>query len=283
VDSIYDPLVHMIRNSVDHGVQPPAEREKLGKRPTGTVNLRAYQKGSAIIIEIEDDGHGLNTTKIRSKGIERGLISAEEDLSDHEINNLIFLPGFSTADKITDVSGRGVGMDVVKKGVEKLRGKVEVLSEPGAGSQFVIKLPLTLAIIDGIVVRVGEERYIIPTIAIQESIRPQREQYSTVHGRGETLLIRGHLVPIIRLYEAFGVTSTYTDPCEGIVVVIESEWGRRALLVDELLGKQEVVIKSLGGYMKDIKGVAGGTILGDGRVGLILDLAGLVSVSEARD
>ncbi|OIP50295.1 MAG: chemotaxis protein CheA [Desulfobacterales bacterium CG2_30_60_27] len=283
VDSIYDPLVHMIRNSVDHGVQPPAEREKLGKPPTGTVNLRAYQKGSAIIIEIEDDGHGLNTEKIRSKGIERGLISADNEISDHEINNLIFLPGFSTADKITDVSGRGVGMDVVKKGVEKLRGKVEVVSTPGVGSQFVIKLPLTLAIIDGIVVRVGEERYIIPTIAIQESIRPQRDQYSTVHGRGETLLIRGHLIPIIRLYEAFGVKSTYTDPCEGIVVVIESELGKRALLVDELLGKQEVVIKSLGGYMKDIKGVGGGTILGDGRVGLILDLAGLVAASDARD
>jgi len=172
---------------------------------------------------------------------------------------------------------------VVKKGVEKLRGKVEVVSTPGVGSQFVIKLPLTLAIIDGIVVRVGEERYIIPTIAIQESIRPQRDQYSTVHGRGETLLIRGHLIPIIRLYEAFGVKSTYTDPCEGIVVVIESELGKRALLVDELLGKQEVVIKSLGGYMKDIKGVGGGTILGDGRVGLILDLAGLVAASDARD
>ncbi len=283
VDSIYDPLVHMIRNSVDHGVQPPAEREKLGKPATGTVNLRAYQKGSSIIIEIEDDGHGLNTEKIRKKGIERGLISADDDISDHEINNLIFLPGFSTADKITDVSGRGVGMDVVKKGVEKLRGKVEVVSTPGAGSQFVIKLPLTLAIIDGIVVRVGEERYIIPTIAIQESIRPQQEQYNTVHGRGETLRIRGHLIPIIRLYEAFGVKSTYTDPCEGIVVVIESEWGKRALLVDELLGKQEVVIKSLGGYMKDIKGVAGGTILGDGRVGLILDLAGLVAASDARE
>ena len=280
VDSIYDPLVHMVRNSVDHGVQTPDERREAGKSPKGVVELRAYQKGSSIIIEIEDDGQGLNTRKIREKGIERGLISPEEELSDHEINNLIFLPGFSTADKITDVSGRGVGMDVVKKGVEKLRGKVEVLSQPGEGSQFVIRLPLTLAIIDGIVVRVGDERYIIPTIAIQESIRPSREQYNTVHDQGETLLIRENLVPIIRLYDVFGVEATYDDPCEGIVVVIENEGRKRALMVDELLGKQEVVIKSLGGYMKNIQGVAGGTILGDGRVGLILDLAGLIAAND---
>ncbi len=279
VDSIYDPLVHMIRNSVDHGVQIPAEREESGKDATGQVVLSAYQKGSAIVIEIEDDGAGLNTKKILSKGIERGLIAPDDHLSDHEINNLIFLAGFSTADKITDVSGRGVGMDVVKKGVEKLRGKVEVISTPGVGTQFVIKLPLTLAIIDGIVVRVGEERYIIPTIAIQESIKPNRDHYNTVHGQGETLMVRGTLIPIIRLYEVFAVEPTKKDPCDAIVVVVESEWGKRALMVDELLGKQEVVIKSLGGLMKDVKGVAGGTILGDGRVGLILDLAGLVSAT----
>jgi len=282
VDSIYDPLVHMVRNSVDHGVQTAAERQRVGKPAKGVVELRAYQKGSSIIIEIEDDGQGLNTKKIRQKAIERGLIPPDSEMSDHEINNLIFLPGFSTADKITDVSGRGVGMDVVKKAVEKMRGKVEVVSEPGKGSQFLIRLPLTLAIIDGIVVRVGEERYIIPTIAIQESIRPGRAQYNTVHGHGETLLIREKLIPIIRLYEVFQVKATHTDPCEGIVVVVENEGRRRALMVDELLGKQEVVIKSLGGYMKNIPGVAGGTILGDGRVGLILDLAGLIAANETR-
>ncbi|OGR04469.1 MAG: chemotaxis protein CheA [Deltaproteobacteria bacterium RIFOXYD12_FULL_50_9] len=280
VDSIYDPLVHMIRNSIDHGVQVPAEREKIGKPAVGVVNLRAYQKGGHIMIEIEDDGQGLNSEKIRKKAIERGLIQEGDALSDHELNNLIFIPGFSTADKITDVSGRGVGMDVVKKGVEKLRGKVEVLSQSGKGSQFIIRLPLTLAIIDGIIVRVGSERYIIPTIAIKESMRPKREFYNTVHGRGEALLIRETLIPIIRLYELFGVESTYTDPCEAIVVVVESEGRQRALMVDELLGKQEVVIKSLGGYMKEIPGVAGGTILGDGRVGLILDLAGIIGSSN---
>ena len=275
VESIYDPLVHMMRNSVDHGISPPADREKCGKPETGNVFLRAYQKGGSMMIEIEDDGEGLNTQKIRKKAIERGLVSESDNLSDFELNNLIFLPGFSTADKITDVSGRGVGMDVVKKAVEKLRGKVDVQSQSGKGSLFTIRLPLTLAIIDGIIVRVGSERYIIPTIAIQESMRPDRTNYSTVHGRGETLLVRGELVPIIRLYEKFGVESTNTDPCEAIVVVVENEGRRRALMVDELLGKEEVVIKNLGGI--DVPGVAGGTILGDGRVGLILDLAGVIA------
>jgi len=280
VDSIYDPLVHMMRNSVDHGVRTPEEREKVGKPGTGTVYLRAYQKGGNIVIEIEDDGEGLNTQKIRQKAIERSLIKPTDELSDYELNNLIFLPGFSTADKITDVSGRGVGMDVVKKAVEKLRGKVEAHSQPGKGTQFVMRLPLTLAIIDGILVRVGNERYIIPTVAIQESMRPDPKNYNTVHGKGETLLVRGNLIPIIRLYEVFNVEPNYTDPREAIVVVVENEGRRRALMVDELLGKEEVVIKSLGGYMKDVKGIAGGTILGDGRVGLILDLAGLIASSE---
>ncbi len=280
VDSIYDPLVHMMRNSVDHGVKTPEEREKIGKRGTGTVYLRAYQKGGNIVIEIEDDGEGLNTQKIRQKAIERGLIKPGDELSDYELNNLIFLPGFSTADKITDVSGRGVGMDVVKKAVEKLRGKVEAHSQPGKGTQFVMRLPLTLAIIDGILVRVGNERYIIPTVAIQESMRPDPKNYNTVHGKGETLMVRGSLIPIIRLYEIFNVKPNYTDPRDAIVVVVENEGRRRALMVDELLGKEEVVIKSLGGYMKDVKGIAGGTILGDGRVGLILDLAGLIASSE---
>jgi two-component system chemotaxis sensor kinase CheA len=280
VDSIYDPLVHMMRNSVDHGVQLPADREAVGKPGKGTVKLAAYHKGGNIIIEIHDDGQGLNTEKIKSKALERGLIAEGDHPSDHEINNMIFMPGFSTADQITDVSGRGVGMDVVKKGVEKLRGKVELISTPGEGTQFLMRLPLTLAIIDGIIVRVGQERYIIPTIAIQESMRPRKEQYKTVQGQGETLMVRDMLIPVIRLYHVFGVENGVEKITDGIVVVIENEGRQRALLVDELLGKQEVVIKSLGGYLTDIKGVAGGTILSDGRVGLILDLAGLISASD---
>lgn len=278
VDSIYDPLVHMMRNSVDHGIQTPEERERVGKPLTGTVHLRAYQKGGNMVIEIEDDGEGLNSQKIKKKAVSRGLIQPGEGLSDHDLNNLVFMPGFSTADQITDVSGRGVGMDVVKKAVEKLRGKVDVKSQPGKGCLFTIRLPLTLAIIDGIIVRVGAERYIIPTIAIQESMKPDRKKYNTVHNRGETLLVRGDLIPIVRLYEVFGVKSTHTDPCEAIVVVVENEGRKRAVMVDELLGKEEVVIKNLGG-MQDVKGVAGGTILGDGRVGLILDVAGIIASS----
>jgi two-component system chemotaxis sensor kinase CheA len=279
VDSIYDPLVHMMRNSVDHGVQTPAEREKLGKPISGTVSLRAYQKGGNMVIEIEDDGQGLNTEKIRSKAIERGLIQAEDSLTAHELNNLIFLPGFSTADQITDVSGRGVGMDVVKKAVEKLRGQVEVVSESGKGSLFYIRLPLTLAIIDGIIVRVGNERYILPTTAIKESLKPEAKHYNTIHGKGETLVVRKNIIPIVRLYELFSVEPQYTTPTDAIVVIIETEGKQRAIMVDELLGKQEVVIKNLGG-LTDIPGVAGGTILGDGRVGLILDLAGLVHATK---
>ncbi len=282
VDSIYDPLVHMMRNSVDHGVQLPAEREAVGKPGKGTVKLCAYHKGGNIIIEIVDDGQGLNTDKIRAKAIDRGMLNETDNVSDHEVNNMIFLPGFSTADQITDVSGRGVGMDVVKKGVEKLRGKVELISTPGEGTQFLMRLPLTLAIIDGIIVQVGQERYIIPTIAVQESIRPRRENYKTVQGQGETLMVRDALIPIIRLNHVFEVDDSCKDITSGIVVVVEIEGRRRALLVDELLGKQEVVIKSLGGYLKDIKGLAGGTILGDGRVGLILDLAGLIAASDEK-
>lgn len=281
VDSIYDPLVHMMRNSVDHGVQLPEIREAMGESPTGTVNLRAYQKGGNMVIEIEDDGQGLDSVKIKEKALEKQLISSHDNMSDHDLNNLIFLPGFSTVDKITDVSGRGVGMDVVKKGVEKLRGKVEVYSEPGKGSQFVMLLPLTLAIIDGIIVRVGTERYIIPTISIKESMRPKEEQYNTVQGKGEALLIRNAMIPIIRLGDVFGINSTATDIYDGIMVVVESEGKQVAIWVDELLGKQEVVIKNLGG-LQEVDGVAGGTILGDGRVGLILDLAGIVS-SKAPD
>lgn len=282
VDSIYDPLVHMMRNSVDHGVQKPAEREAVGKPGKGTVKLLAYHKGGNIIIEIIDDGQGLNTAKIRSKAIERGLMGPADNISDHDVNNMIFLPGFSTADQITDVSGRGVGMDVVKKGVEKLRGKCELVSIPGEGTQFLMRLPLTLAIIDGIIVRVGQERYIIPTISVQESMRPKATHYKTVQGQGETIMVRNTLIPIIRLNHVFDVKNSCTEITSGIVVVVENEGRHRALLVDELLGKQEVVIKSLGDYLKDIKGLAGGTILGDGRVGLILDLAGLIVASEAK-
>lgn len=283
VDAIYDPLVHMIRNSIDHGIEMPDERATKGKPATGAIWLRAYHKGGNIVIEIEDDGQGLNREKIIKKGKEKGLIKNTEGLSTFEIDNLIFQAGFSTADKITDVSGRGVGMDVVKKTIDKLRGKVEINSRPGEGSTFTIKVPLTLAIIDGIIVRVGVERYIVPTVVIKETIRPRQEEYSTVHGKGEMIKVRGNLIPLVRLYKMFNVESEHKDPCESLVVVVENEGRQKCLLVDDLLGKQEVVIKSLGDHMKNVRGLAGGTILGDGKVGLILDINGIFSVAEEQN
>lgn len=283
VDAIYDPLVHMIRNSIDHGIEMPDERVTKSKPVIGTIWLRAYHKGGNIVIEIEDDGQGLNREKILKKAKEKGLIKNTEGLSTFEIDNLIFQAGFSTADKITDVSGRGVGMDVVKKTIDKLRGKVEINSRPGKGSTFTIKIPLTLAIIDGIIVRVGVERYIVPTVVIKETIRPRQEEYSTVHGKGEMIKVRGNLIPLVRLYKMFNIEAEHKDPCESLVVVVESEGRQKCLLVDDLLGKQEVVIKSLGDHMKNVKGLAGGTILGNGKVGLILDINGIFNVAEEQN
>ncbi|MDY6851014.1 MAG: chemotaxis protein CheA, partial [Thermodesulfobacteriota bacterium] len=281
VEEIYDPMVHMIRNSVDHGVETPQERLNKGKPAEGRIQLRAFHQGGNVIIEIEDDGQGLNRDKILAKAIERGLADADENLPDGAIFNLIFHPGFSTADKVTDVSGRGVGMDVVKKAIDKLRGKVEVHSEPERGSIVTIRLPLTLAIIDGMIVRVGENRYILPTTAIHESFRPRQDECFTVKGRGEMIKVRGSLLPLIRLAQVLGNTTALASPAEeALAVVLENEGERRCVMVDEILGKQEVVIKSLGEGLKNIPSLAGGSILGDGRVGLILDVTGLFAVSD---
>ena len=281
VDAIYDPLVHMIRNSCDHGLETPAEREAAGKPPTGMVYLRAYHQGGRIVIEIEDDGRGLCSEKILAKARERGVIDEDAEPSEQEIHNMIMKAGFSTAEKITDISGRGVGMDVVKEAVEKLRGNVEIASEEGAYTRFYVRLPLTMAIIEGMVVRVGSERFILPTLGIEEVLKPDTTAFSTVAGgTGQMVMVRGGLLPLVRLGALFGYKSNQDEADEGIVVVVESEGERKAVVVDQLLGKQEVVIKSLGAGLKDMKGLAGGAILGDGRVGLILDLAGLFQIAE---
>ena len=279
VEELYDPMVHMIRNAVDHGIETPEEREKAGKNRKGTVYLRAYHKGGNIVVEIEDDGRGLDKERILEKAIKKNLITDEDNLSDSEIYNLIFEPGFSTAQVVTDISGRGVGMDVVKKGIERLRGRVEITSAPGRGSTFLIRLPLTLAIIDGMVVRVAGERYIIPTLAIMKSFRPEKKQYSTVKGKGEMILSQGKLIPLIRLDHMFGTREETIDPWEGLVVTVQHENNQMCILLDELLGKEEVVIKSLGEGFKSVKGIAGGAIMGDGRVGLILDMGGLFEIA----
>jgi two-component system, chemotaxis family, sensor kinase CheA len=280
VDEIHDPLVHMVRNSVDHGIEKPEDRKAAGKPESGTVKLKAYHKGGNIVIEISEDGRGLDREKIIRRATERNLITSGQELTDQEIYGLIFQAGFSTAEKITDVSGRGVGMDVVKRAVEKMRGKVEIDSVKGRGTTVLIKLPLTLAIIDGISVRAGDRDFIIPTVSVLESIRPQRSAYNRVVNQGEMIKIRGNLHPLIRLHDAFHFEPKHRNPWDAIVVVAESDGRRKCLLVDELVGKQEVVIKSLGEHLKKVKGLAGGAILADGRVGLIIDVAGLFDIGE---
>lgn len=280
VEEISDPLVHMIRNAADHGVERPEARQAKGKPAQGTINLRAFHRGGNIVIQIQDDGNGLAKDKLLAKAREKGLVKPNENLTDKEIYDLIFAPGFSTAEQITDISGRGVGMDVVRRNIEKLRGKVDIDTAPGQGTTFTIYLPLTLAIIDGMIVSVGSERYIIPTLTVRESFRPKPEMISTVHERGEMVNVRGKLNPLLRLYQYFDQPTQITNPTDGIVVVVESGQQVRCLMVDELIGKQEVVIKSLGGALKKNPSLAGGAVLGDGRVGLILNVDSLVKLSN---
>lgn len=282
VDEIYNPLVHMIRNSVDHGLEAPEERIIQGKPEKGLIQLKAYHRGGNIVIEITDDGRGLDKNKILQKALKNGMIQSEEGLTDAEIYKFIFLPGLSTAEKVTDVSGRGVGMDVVRQAVEKLRGKIEIESSVGVGTTFITRFPLTLAIIDGMIVKVGTESYILPTISIRQALRPSREAYTNIVGKGEMINAMGRLMPLLRLYEIFNIQPQHKEPWDGIVVVVDSESGSKCLLVDEIVGKAEVVVKSLGEGLKNIKGLAGGAILGDGRIGLIIDIEGLFDLSNGR-
>ena len=275
VEELADPLMHMVRNAVDHGIETPEERAQAGKAPTARVLLKAGHQAGHIVIQISDDGRGLDQEKILRKAREKGLIEPDAQLSEGEIFNLIFHPGFSTADKITDVSGRGVGMDVVRKHVQKLRGRIEVQSTPGQGTTIVMKLPLTLAIIDGLVVAVGSQRYIVPLFAVREMLKPAEDAISTIRGQQEMAMVRGTLLPLIRLHRRFQIQPRFEKPWESLLIVSESGGRQFCLMVDELIGKQEVVIKSLGESMQNIPGVAGGAILGDGLVGLILDLEGI--------
>ena len=281
VEELHDPLVHMLRNSMDHGIEPPAEREARGKPAAGRIRLRASHQAGMIVIEISDDGRGLDRDRIFRKAVERGLVAPEARLSDHEVYHLIFEPGFSTAEQITDVSGRGVGMDVVRKHINRLRGRIEIVSTSGAGTTFLLKVPLTLAIIDGLIVAVGGERFIVPIFAVREMFRVQPGQVFTVEGKGEMVMVRGRLLPLVRLAERLGIEARCREASEGLVIVGESGSRVFCLLVDELAGKQEVVIKSLGPAFREARGFAGGAILGDGRVGLILDLAAVAGETGA--
>jgi two-component system, chemotaxis family, sensor kinase CheA len=278
VDALYEPMVHMIRNSVDHGIEPETDRLEKQKTSKGNIILRAYHKGGHIIIEIEDDGKGLDRDSILEKAKSTGLIPENTNLTDTQVYDLIMQPGFSTAKEITDVSGRGVGMDVVKAGIEKFRGQLNIESSKDKGTKFTISLPLTLAIIDGMLVRVDDERYVIPTISVQKAFKPGKEDYFTVEGKGEMVKDRGSLIPLIRLNEIYHTSSKKKSVRDGLVVVVESKDEKRALLIDELLSKDEYVIKSLGESFEDVKGISGGAILADGRVGLILDIHGIFSL-----
>ena len=281
VEKLGDPLIHMIRNAVDHGLESSATRIAQGKPAQGTIRLSASHQRGGIVIRIQDDGKGLDRARIRAKAVERGLVSPDAELSESEIFGLIFLPGFSTAEKVTDLSGRGVGMDVVRRNIENLRGKIEIQSVLGQGTTFTILLPLTLAIIDGLLVGVGTDRYIIPTLSIRESFRPQPGMVKTVHEHGEVVNVRGRQTPLLRLGRHLGRPSKAVNPEDGIIVVVESGDAARGLLVDELIGKQEVVIKSLGQTFQHQNLLAGSAVLGDGWVGLILDVDTLVKMPHS--
>ncbi len=274
-EELADPMMHMVRNAIDHGIEKPVDRGLSGKPAIAQIKLAAYHQSGQIVIEISDDGRGLDREKILAKANERGLVRPGSALSDSEVFLMIFEPGFSTAEAVTGISGRGVGMDVVKKHVQKLRGRIDIQSEPGKGATFFLKLPLTLAIIEGLIVVVGESRYIIPIFSIIEMLRPSEDLLSTVQSKGEMALIRGSLLPIVRLHERFKITPRSEVLTEGMLVVCESQGKQFCLFVDDLVGKQEVVIKGLGETFKDVRGLAGCAILGDGRVGLILDVEGI--------
>jgi two-component system chemotaxis sensor kinase CheA len=282
VEELADPLLHMVRNSVDHGIELPAVREAAGKPRAGSIRLAASHVGGNILVEVSDDGAGLRADALLAKAIERGTLPPGTSLPEKEIYDLIFAAGFSTAAQVTDLSGRGVGMDVVKRNISRLRGKIEIESSPGQGTSFKIYLPLTLAIIDGLMVAVGTQRYIIPTLSVRESFRPTPGMISTVQGRGEMVNVRGSLIPLLRLYQHFGILPRTSDPCQSMVVVVESAQEARCILVDDLLGQQEVVIKSLGDSFKNNRMLSGAAILGDGRVGLILDPRALVQIRESQ-
>jgi two-component system, chemotaxis family, sensor kinase CheA len=276
LEKIGDPLVHLIRNSIDHGIEKPDVRVGKGKTAAGHLRLDACHRGGNICVEVGDDGGGLDPARIVAKARSRGLIGPNESISDEQAVELIFVPGFSTAETTTDVSGRGVGLDVVRRNVKELGGSIEVKNVPGNGARFIITLPLTLAIVDGQSIAVGRQNYIVPLISIIESLQIKQGSLNRVAGRGEVFAFRGDYVPVIRLHELFGVEPRSRQLDEGLIVIVEGDGRRVGLFVDDLLGQQQVVIKSLETNYGHIDGVSGATILGDGSVALILDLPGII-------
>lgn len=281
IEQLADPLMHMIRNSVDHGIDTPQNRMKLGKPPQGCIKLSAEHRGGKIIITIEDDGRGINREKVLKIAQEKGLIPEGTKLTDEETDNLIFMAGFSTAEEVSDISGRGVGMDVVRRNIEALGGTVKVSTVPGDGSKFEVTLPLTLAILDGMVVRVGKEKYIIPIANIIETLRPRADEVQRIADANDTLNVRGEFVSVLYLYKLFDIPNPEKDPSKGLVVLVENMGERFGLMVDELIGQQQVVIKSLEENADAVPGISAATILGDGKVSLILDVSSLQRLNTA--
>ena len=279
LEKIGDPLVHLVRNSVDHGIEMPEKRLASGKVEHGTIELNAYHKGGNVFIEVTDDGGGLDCDRILSKARERGLVGADEILSEEEIMNLIFMPGFSTAEVVSDVSGRGVGMDVVRRNINEIGGNVQISSVLGQGSTVRIRLPLTLAILDGQLVRVGPEIYVVPIVSIVESIQIKSELVSSVANGPQLFRLRDEYVPIVRLHELFEVMSERTPLTDGLLMIVEADGKRIGLFVDELQSQQQVVIKSLETNFHGVSGLSGATMLGDGQVALILDIPGVITKS----
>ncbi len=277
IEKISDPLKHMIRNSIDHGIESVEERTKAGKNPEAVITLNAYHQEGNVYIEVSDDGRGLNIERIREKAVARGLLKSGEDASYDRLSSMIFMPGFSTADNVGELSGRGVGMDVVKSNISALRGTIDMLSEKGSGMTVRIKLPLTMAIIEGMLCRVGMSVYIIPLLSIVESIKPKKEEVRTVEGQGEVVHVRGEYVSLVRMYGFYGIKGEYVNPWDALLIIVESTGTKLALMVDDLIGQQQVVIKSLDNYITKDRSVSGAAIMGDGTVALIVDIHGLLS------
>jgi two-component system chemotaxis sensor kinase CheA len=282
LEKIGDPLVHLVRNAIDHGLEMPDKRRAAGKVEQGTLRLEAFHRGGSIVVEVADDGAGLNREAIVAKAVQRGLISSGEGMSDEAVAELIFQPGFSTAAVTTDLSGRGVGMDVVRRNVADLGGSVTIRSTAGKGSVFTITLPLTLAIIDGLSAAVGEESYIVPLVSIVESVQLKADAVRSVVGGGELFRFRGEYLPVIRLHDVFGCTGAVQSIEDGLMIVVEGDGSRVGLFVDGLNGQQQAVVKSLEANYRRVQGVSGATILADGSVALIVDIAGLVRMQARR-
>jgi two-component system chemotaxis sensor kinase CheA len=283
IDKIAEPLTHMIRNAVDHGIESPEKREAAGKDPEGTIKLSAKHRSGRILIELQDDGGGINRERVKQKAIDNDLIAPDANLSDEEIDNLIFAPGFSTADTISDISGRGVGMDVVKRSIQALGGRISISSRPGLGSTFTMSLPLTLAVLDGMVVTVAGQTLVVPLTAIVETLQPEASAIHSFGANQRLISIRNSFCPLVDVGRILNFRATQANPVEGVALLVESEGGgQRALMVDAIQGQRQVVIKSLEANYTHVPGIAAATILGDGRVALILDVDAVVAASRGQ-